>query len=217
MWVYSCFEGDEDKALAWVQHDAYFATPRLPGICIERRSTLGWLWYQVMRYCEGRHSTLHGSVETCRVCVRWTVSTTSCCRRITSTLLRISAGRCRVSFGYCVLPDDAEHYPFELLYAWQDFLMRDIPAWLEAPELALAIARRILLQSFEEGDGAADELHRLLFERYRYECVSKTWWAAERAQRLMPGRFSAVTGREATEDIEGRLQSDASRVGSRDQ
>jgi hypothetical protein len=95
--------------------------------------------------------------------------------------------------------------------------MRDIPAWLEAPEPALAIARRILLQNFEEGDEAADELHRLLFERYRYECVSKTWWAAEKAQRLMPGRFPVGTGREPTAGIHHRLPGDAGRSSSRDQ
>jgi hypothetical protein len=215
MWVYSCFEGDEDKALAGVQHDAYFATPRLPSVSIERRSTLGWLWYQVMRYCEGRHSDI--------AWVRRNLPRLRAVGGFNHKLLQTHHEHIAAYFRWtmprvvrdCVLPDDAEQYPFELLYAWHAFLMRDIPAWLEAPEPALAIARRVLLQSFEEGDEAADELHRLLFERYRYECVSKTWWAAEKAQRLMPGRFPAATGREPTERTKGRLVEDASGVGSR--
>ncbi len=101
----------------------------------------------------------------------------------------------------CVLPEDVEHYPFDLLEQWCEFLRRDIPQLFRSPEAVIAFVQMVLYDNFDFSDKARERFHRLLFERYGYECVSKTWWAKEKAQRLMPGLLLSTTGREHAEAV----------------
>jgi hypothetical protein len=54
MIVAPCFEGDEDMALAGVQHDLYFAQSGRLEITIGGMRTLGWIWNSVVLEAERR-------------------------------------------------------------------------------------------------------------------------------------------------------------------
>ena len=184
MWVYSCFPGDEDMALAGVQHDLYFASSAYPEISIGGASTLGWIWATTLTYCADLHAE-----------VPWV-------KRNLPRLLRLDG------FNHKILQVPHEHlaayfrwtmprvsresvmrhldepYPYDLLDQWREFLMREIPELLSQREAAVALATVVLYDNFDFSDQARDTLHRILFQRYGFECVSQTWWAADMAARI---------------------------------
>jgi hypothetical protein len=170
-------------ALAWVQHDLYFSSGRHPWLRIEGRCTLTWIWSASLRACATMHSTLP-----------WVRRNLPRMRRVDGfnhKILQLPHEHIAAYFRWTmprvvsemVLPEDPA-YPRDLLGAWCEFLLRDIPDLFRNPEAAMAIPRMVLYDNFDYSDGARDAFHRILFERYGYECVSSTWWAPKMAARL---------------------------------
>jgi len=183
MWVYSCFPGDEDMALAGVQHDLYFGLVPDPSLWIHGHSTLTWIWAQAVRACTTMHST-----------EPWVQRNLPRMRRLDGfnhKILQVPHEHIAAYFRWIMpraarkgVPPDDPAYPRDLLAAWRDFLLQDIPDLFRSREAAMAIPRMVLYDNFDFSDPARDAFHRILFERYGYDCVSETWWAPEMVVRL---------------------------------
>lgn len=183
MWVYSCFPGDDDKALAGVQHDLYFASGEPPWLHIEGRCTLTWLWASAVRACATMHST-----------EPWVQRNLPRMRRLNGfnhKILQVPHEHIAAYFRWTMprvtreaVQRDDPAYPRDLLEAWRNFLLQDIPDLFRSREAAMAIPRMVLYDNFDFSDGARDAFHRILFERYGYDCVAETWWAPEMVVRL---------------------------------
>jgi hypothetical protein len=184
MIVGSCFQGDNDMLLAGVQHDFYFVCETRPQVAVDRYGTLGWIWHIVMCQCQGahrhvpwiarnrdrllaidgfNHKLLQAPHEHIAAYYRWTMPRVR--RRV-------------------VVHEAGKPYPYDVVDQWRAYLRRDIPELLAAPEATVALAKLILYRNFDASDAARDAFHRILFERYGYACVAKTWWAAETAARV---------------------------------
>jgi hypothetical protein len=187
MIVGSCFDGDVDIALAGVQHDLYFGIQTVPGIWIDRGSTLWWIWAIALSSCVNRghpwldrnfermqrihregfnHKLLQVPHEHIAAYFRWTMP--------------------RVARGGVVAPDRDGPYPLELLDAWRAFLREDIPDLFSSDEALVALAKSMVYQPFDEGERAYHDFQDILMRRYGFECVAKTYWAAAVATRALP-------------------------------
>ena len=68
----------------------------------------------------------------------------------------------------------------DLLEDWRAFLKADVFDLLSSSNRTLvALANSIVYQLFDAGDEAYHDFQDILMRRYGFECVAKTWWAAE--------------------------------------
>jgi len=177
-------------ALAGVQHDLYFCDGGHPWLQIEGRCTLTWMWVQAVRACATSHCL-----------APWVQRNLPRMRALDGfnhKILQVPHEHIAAYFRWTmprvtreeVLPTEPG-YPRDLLHAWREFLLRDIPELFRKREAAIALTRMVLYDNFDFSDPARDALHRILFERYGYECVANTWWAPEMAVRLGAVRGAA--------------------------
>lgn len=197
MWVYSCFEGDVDMALAGIQHDLYFASTERPWVSIDGRCTLGWIWRQaVIR-----------SAERCRA-VPWLDRNMTRIRAIdgfSHKLLQLPHAHIAAYHRWTMprIERDIVHlqvggvYPDGLLDSWRDFLRADIPDLFSSDRALVAFMKSMVYQLFDSGDRAYFEFQDILMRRYGYACVSATSWAAEIADRASVPKTLSVMEEEA--------------------
>jgi hypothetical protein len=61
-------------------------------------------------------------------------------------------------------------------------------------DVAVALAKSMVYQSFDAGEEAYQDFQDILMRRYGFECVVKTWWAADVAASALPaGRSPSHT------------------------
>ena len=197
MIVGGCFPGDVDMALAGVQRDLYFASSAYPEISIGGSSTLGWIWTTTLTYC----AELHGQVP-------WVKRNLPRLRRLDGfnhKILQVPHEHIAAYFRWTMprvsrrpaMRHLDDPYPYDLLDRWREFLMREIPDLLSRRDAAVALATMVLYDNFDFSDQARDTFHRILFQRYGLECLSKTRWAPDMAARL------GVAGGPGLDDREG--------------
>jgi hypothetical protein len=179
MIVGSCFEGDVDMALAGVQRDLYFASGFNPELLIDRASTLGWIWANVVWASWTRGNPwLDRNVERMQRINRGGFS---------HKLLQIPHAHIAAYFRWImprierrsVITTDHGPYPLDLLTSWKIFLRKEIPDLLAADDALVALAKSVVYQSFDAGDHAYYEFQDILMRRYGFACVEKESWAAE--------------------------------------
>jgi hypothetical protein len=187
MIVYPCFKGDGDMALAWVQHDLYFACPEWkPWLAIGGSSTLGWIWGYAVHRCSAR-----------RHAIPWIDRNFERIQRIdrfSHKLLQVPHEHIAAYFRWImprvdrkhVYTDDQDKYPTDLLESWKVFLQEDIPGLLASDEALVALARSMVYQAFDVGDEAYHDFQDALMRRYGFACVTETYWAADVAARALP-------------------------------
>lgn len=179
MWVYSCFEGDEDMALAWVQHDLYFASSSRPSVSIGGGSTLGWIWANVQHEARRRHGSIPWIARNLDRLLK--------IDRFPHKLLQIPHEHIAAYFRWIsprvtrpgVDYECDDTYPLDLLQAWRGFLTAEIPDLLSSDRALVALGKSMVYQLFEAGDDAYHDLQDILMLRYGSACVQTTWWAPE--------------------------------------
>jgi hypothetical protein len=185
MFVYPCFDGDVDMALAWLQHDLYFADSDSPEwATLGGGSTLGWIWAHVMHRCAIRRSS-----------IPWVDRNFDRLDRITGfshKLLQVPHEHIAAYFRWTtpriergkIDGETAEQETRDLMESWKSFLRREIPDLLRSDAALVALAKSILYQLFDAGDAAYEDFQDILMRRYGFECVETTGWALEVAERV---------------------------------
>jgi len=199
MWVYGCFDGDVDMALAGVQHDLYFLSPTRPDVHIDGMSTLGWLWANVVGSSWDRgHPWLDRNFERLKRLDR---------EGFSHKLLQVPHEHIAAYFRWTmprierrsVLLPEHGPYPMDLLEAWKAFLRKEIPDLLSSDDALVSLAKSMVYQAFEEGDRAYHDFQDILMRRYGFACVEKTYWAADVARRvgLLPASAESAESQNA--------------------
>lgn len=203
MWIYSCFDGDEDMALAGVQHDLYFGMQTVPGIWLDGCSTLAYLWAMAIWLSPDRghpwlrrnydrmlrlqregfsHKLLQVPHEHMAAYYRWTMP--------------------RVQRRSVVLPEKHGPYPMDLLEGWKDFLRKEVPDLLSTNEALLSLAKSMVYRNFDEGERAYCDFQDVLMRRYGFECVAQMYWAEDVARRVGLPIPEAIEGDETCRERE---------------
>lgn len=197
MWIYRCFDGDVDMALAGIQHDLYFASRERPDVLIDGNCTLIWIWQQAVRQSIRRrrhipwldrhmdriqaihgfsHKLLQVPHEHIAAYHRWKMP------RISREIVHLHLGGV---------------YPEGLLDSWRSFLRRDIPELFESDRALVPFMKAMVYRQFDAGDAAYYEFLDVLMRRYGHACVTRCWWSDEVADRAGVPRIERVTEEKA--------------------
>jgi hypothetical protein len=179
MWIYSCFDGDDDEVLKQAQHDLYWGTKLGPEQRFSYGSALWWWWNLVVNWAEGlrdevpwfernfarmkavdgfSHKLLQTHHEHIAAYYRWTMRGESA---------RVERER---------QPDE---YRTACLEGWRRFFAAEVAVLMQDTEAHLTVAKIIVYRYFEASDTAADRLDEILMRRFGMACVVGTWRAGQ--------------------------------------
>lgn len=175
MFVYECFDGD-DLEVAWAQHDLYFGRDiPLSHTIAGRFYTLGWWWQVLLTQAEQR-----------RLWLPWVDRHYHRLQRVgpfSHKLLQLPHEHIAAFYRWQVRrqPELSDHPLDEStrrlrhLAAWRDWAQGELEDLMDSDDTVLSMAKLILYRQFDASDRAAEELDRILVQRYGMECVAKTW------------------------------------------
>lgn len=179
MWIYSCFEGDDDEVLKQAQHDLYWGTKPRPEQRFSHGSAPWWWWKLVVNWAEGlrdevpwfernfdrmkavdgfSHKLLQCHHEHIAAWYRWTLR---------GQPEHADRGR------------DPDRYRTACLEGWRRFFAAEVAALMRDTEAHVTVAKIIVYRYFDASDTAADRLDEILVRHFGLACVADTWRARQ--------------------------------------
>ncbi len=179
MWIYSCFEGDDDEVLKLAQHDLYWGMPLRPQQKLDYGGALSWWWKLVVNWAEGLRDE-----------VPWFERNFARMKTIdgfSHKLLQCHYEHIAAYYRWALQEEPAtvrrarepERYRIACLDGWRSFYAAEVAAMMQDIEAHLTVAKIIVYRYFEASDTAADRLDEILLRRYGMACVADTWRAGE--------------------------------------